>query len=66
VKDILLLPILIALFILDRAFLVLIYWKNAPKFDVWLYKDELIIESIFRVMVGLLVLLLVEYSISIW
>jgi hypothetical protein len=66
VRYILLLPFFIALFILDRAFLVLVYWKSVPKFEDWVYKDELILDSIHRVCVGLLVLLVVEYSISIF
>ena len=65
-RYILLLPFFIALFVLDRAFLVLVYWKSVPKFEDWVYKDELIIESMHRVTVGLLVLVLIEYSISIW
>jgi hypothetical protein len=44
----------------------LVYWKSAHKFERWVYKDELILESMFRVCVGLLVLLVIEYSISIW
>ena len=64
-RYVLLLPLLITLFILDRVFFVLVFWEDSIRFNHWLYKDELIIESIFRVTVGVLTAVLIEYSIAI-
>ena len=65
-KYVLLLPFLMTLFILDRVFLVLVFWKTGYNFNKWVYKDELIIESIHRVLIGLCLLTLIEYAIAIW
>lgn len=65
-KYILLFPLLITVFILDRVFLVLIWWKIGHKFQYWLYKDELILESIHRVLIGLLTISVIQLFTAIW
>jgi len=53
VKHVLLFPILITVFILDRVFLVFAIWVSSEKFQTWVYKDELILESMHRVLIFL-------------
>jgi len=66
VKYILLFPLLITVFILDRVFLVLTWWETGHKFQYWLYKDELILESIHRVLIGLLSVSVIQLFTAIW
>jgi hypothetical protein len=66
VRHALLLPFLITLFILDRVFLVFAFWLSSEKFQTWLYKDELILESIHRVLIFLSSLSVIQLFSSLW
>jgi hypothetical protein len=66
VKHVLLFPILIAVFILDRVFLVFAFWVPSEKFETWLYKDELILESIHRVLIFLSSVSVIQLFTSLW
>lgn len=46
---------------MDRVFLVLCYWKSSHKFQRWVYKDELILESIYRVLLGLFIVYIILF-----
>ena len=66
VKHALLLPLLTTLFILDRVFLVLIWWEDSLRFQQWIYKDELILESIHRVLICLSTISVIQLFTAIW
>lgn len=65
-KHVLLFPLLITVFVLDRVFLVFAFWLPSEKFEAWLYKDELILESIHRVLIFLSSLSVMQLFSSLW
>lgn len=60
-KYFLLLPILIIIFILDRFCLAFFIWHPSDKFQTWIYKDNYILSSIIRVIIGTIIIFILNY-----
>jgi hypothetical protein len=62
--ELLLFPLLIALFFLDRAILLLCWWMRSTKFSKWVFNETEMIRSIKRVIIVLLIILAYKFTLT--